>query len=153
MVEMASDGMMVKQRYHFDVQPEEVFKALTKPKRLVKWFLEDARIKPKEGSSYTFSWSGGTSQTGRVEKVIPNRLLVLFWPNTVKGKRFETQVSFRLSKKGKGTLLEVEHTGFKEGPDWVWLFGAIQSGWAYYLMNLKSVMNEGVDLRSKHDAP
>jgi uncharacterized protein YndB with AHSA1/START domain len=150
---MSSDEMIVRQRYYYDADPNVVFKALTKPKKLVKWFLEDAKIKPKEGSSYTFTWGDGMSHTGRVEKAVPDRFLVLSWPDTIKGKVYKTQAAFTLTKKGKGTLLEVAHTGFKEGPDWVWLYGAIQSGWAYYLTNLKSVLGEGVDLRSRYDNP
>jgi len=150
---MAPNEMVVKQRYFYNADPDEVFNALTKPKRLVKWFLEDAKIKPKEGSSYTFTWGGGFSHTGKVEKVVTDRSLVLSWPDTIKGKVYTTRASFTLAKKGKGTLLDLVHTGFKEGPDWVWLYGAIQSGWAYYLTNLKSVLNEGVDLRSKYDNP
>jgi uncharacterized protein YndB with AHSA1/START domain len=150
---MASNELIVRQRYYYDADPDKVFRALTKPKRLTKWFLKDAKIKPKEGSSYTFTWGDGASHTGRVERVVPARSLVLTWPDTIKGKLYKTQVSFTLTKKGKGTLLEVAHDGFKEGPDWVWLYGAIQSGWAYYLTNLKSVLEEGVDLRSGYDNP
>jgi len=143
----------IKVRYYYDASPADVFKALTKPKKLTKWFLDDARIKPKEGTGYEFSWKGYPSQKGRVEKVVTDRLLILTWPNVVKGKVYHTKVSFNLAKKGKGTILEVTHTGFEEGDDWIWLYGAIQAGWAYFLMNLKSVLTEGVDLRSKHDAP
>jgi uncharacterized protein YndB with AHSA1/START domain len=150
---MSFSEMIVRQRYYYDADPDEVFKALTKPKKLVKWFLEEAKIKPKVGSSYTFTWEEGVSHSGKVEKVVPDKSLVLSWPDTIKGKVYRTEVSFTLTKKGKGTLLEVVHMGFKEGPDWVWLYGAIQSGWTYYLTNLKSVLNEGVDLRSKYDSP
>jgi uncharacterized protein YndB with AHSA1/START domain len=143
----------IEVRYYYDASPADVFKALTKPKRLTEWFLDEAKIKPIQGSAYEFSWKGYPSQKGKVEKVLPDRLLVLSWPNTVKRKVYHTKVSFGLAKKGKGTMLEVKHTGFGEGDDWVWLYGAIQAGWAYFLMNLKSVLSEGVDLRSTHDAP
>jgi uncharacterized protein YndB with AHSA1/START domain len=143
----------IKARYYLDAPPSEVFKALTEPKKLAKWFLDDARFEPKEGSTYEFFWKGYPSQKGKVEKVVVDRLLVLTWPNTVKAKVYRTKVSFALSRKGKGTILGLTHTGFGEGDDWVWLYGAIQAGWAYSLTNLKSVLSEGVDLRSKHDAP
>ena len=86
-------------------------------------------------------------------KVVPGRLLLLSWPNTFKGKTFETQARFTLKKKRSGTLLTVRHTGFEEGDDWVWLYGAVQSGWAYFLTNLKSVLANGKDLRSEFDQP
>lgn len=150
---MASNELVIEQAYYYPVPPEKVFKALTKKKLLVKWFLKDATIKAKEGTKYKFVWEGGFSHVGKVAKVVQDKTLVLSWPDTINGKLYETAASFTLAKKGKGTLLKVRHTGFKEGNDWVELFGAIQSGWAYYLTNLKSVLGEGVDLRSKHDSP
>jgi len=145
--------LVVEQEYYYEASPQKVFAALTKPKKLVRWFLNDAKIKPKEGSGYTFTWEGGTSHTGKVKKVVPDRTLILTWPDRIKGKLYETEVTFALRRKGDGTILKVTHTGFKEGDDWVSLYGAIESGWAYFLMNLKSLLSEGVDLRSKHDNP
>ena len=143
----------IKVRYYYDAAPEEVYRALTVPSGLTKWFVDGARIRPRSGGSYSFSWKGYPTQKGRVEKAVSNKLLVLEWPNSVRGKLYETKVAFALAKKGKGTVLEVKHTGFEEGDDWVWLYGAIQAGWAYFLMNLKSVLGQGVDLRSENDAP
>jgi len=150
---LPSKKRVIEQEYYYDATPETVFRALTAPRELVKWFLSDAKIKPKEGSSYTFTWQGGSSHTGRVEKVESCRRLVLSWPDKIKGKVYETQASFTLKKKGKGTLLKLKHAGFKKGDDWIWLYEAIQSGWAYFLTNLKSVLSQGTDLRSKFDNP
>ncbi len=150
---MPSRKHVIEQEYYYDATPETVFRALTVPKELVRWFLSDAKIKPKEGSSYTFTWHGGYSHKGKVEKLAPGRTLVLTWPDELKGKVYETRAAFTLRKKGKGTLLKLKHSGFKEGDDWVWLYGAVQSGWAYFLTNLKSVLSQGVDLRSKFDNP
>jgi len=143
--------LVVEQQYYYDASPQKVFAALTKPKKLVKWFLKDAKIKPKEGTSYTFTWDAGASHTGKVKKVVPDRTLVLSWPDTIEGKIYLTEATFTLRPKGDGTILKITHVGFKEGDDWIRLYGAVQSGWAYFLTNLKSVMAEGVDLRSKHD--
>ncbi|MBI3859586.1 MAG: SRPBCC domain-containing protein [Thaumarchaeota archaeon] len=145
--------LVISQAYYVDAPPEVVFKALTQPKQLTKWFLSSAKIRPIEGTSYTFTWNGGSSHTGKVKRVTPNRSLVLTWPDRFKGKTYITEASFSLSKKGTGTMLKLKHTGFKEGDDWLWLFGAVQSGWAYFLTNLKSVLSGGKDLRSKYDSP
>lgn len=150
---VAPSKLVIEQSYYYDVPPGKVFRALTEPKKLVKWFLKSAKIEPVTGSSFTFKWEGGHTNKGKVLKVSRDRSLVLTWPDVINGKRYPTQASFTLAKKGKGTVLTVKHTGFKDGDDWVWLFGAIQSGWAYFLMNLKSVLEQGVDLRSKHDSP
>ena len=143
----------ITQTYFYEAPPETVFRALTEPKQLTRWFLKSARIRPVEGSSYSFAWEGYDRQTGKVLKVIPDRLLLLSWPNSFKGRTYLTDARFTLKRKGSGTLLTVKHTGFGEGEDWVWLYGAVQSGWAYFLTNLKSVLSQGADLRSKYDEP
>ena len=143
----------VEAKYYLETTPDKVFDAISNPETLTKWFLSSAKIKPVKGSTYTFKWQGGFTHKGKVKKATKNKSLALTWPDEFKGKTFETEVEFTLRPKGKGTVLKVRHTGFKKGDDWLWLYGAIQSGWAYYLMNLKSLLGQGVDLRSEHDEP
>jgi uncharacterized protein YndB with AHSA1/START domain len=145
--------LVIAQTYFYESSPDVIFRALTEPKQLTKWFVSSAKIKPVEGSGYTLGWKGFPSQKGVVKKVTPDRLLVMSWPNKIEGKMFMTEARFTLRKKAGGTLLTVKHTGFEEGDDWVWLFGAVQSGWAYFLTNLKSVLAQGTDLRSELDQP
>jgi uncharacterized protein YndB with AHSA1/START domain len=144
----------IEQTYYYAARPSEVFAALTEPDRLATWFLDSARISLKKGGSFRFVWQGGYSIRGKVKKVDPEKLLVLAWIDRFEsGKVFETEARFDLEKKGKGTLLTVTHRGFKKGPKWVQLYGAIQSGWAHYLTNLRSVLEHDTDLRSPHDVP
>ena len=150
---MASKRLAIRQKYYYEALPSAVFRALTVPEELAKWFLKEAKIRPVAGTPYTFTWLGGSTHTGTVKKASASRTLVLTWPYKVKGKVYLTEAAFKLTPKGNGTVLELKHTGFKEGDDWVWLFGAIQSGWAYFLTNLKSVLGGGSDLRSEHDGP
>jgi hypothetical protein len=56
--------------------------------------------------------------------------------------------TFKLSKKGKGTLLKLDHQGFVGVQE----LAASTAGWTYYLSNLKSLLDHGIDLRSKEDA-
>ncbi len=150
---MAAKRPVVEQAYYFEAGPQTLFRCLTTRRELVRWFLSDAKIKPEAGTDYTFAWHGGYSHAGVVRKVVKDKSLVLSWPDKIGGKVYETEVSFTLSKKGKGAMLKLRHTGFKDGKDWVWLFGAVQSGWAYYMTNLKSVLLQGKDLRSDFDNP
>ena len=150
---MPPKARIVEQEYYYDATPDKVFRALTVPKELKRWFLSDAKIRAKEGSTYKFTWEGGFSHTGEVEKVEIGREVVLTWPDKIKNKVYPTRVSFTMKRKGRGTILKVKHTGFKDDEDWIQLFGGVQSGWAYYLTNLKSVLSQGVDLRSKFDDP
>jgi uncharacterized protein YndB with AHSA1/START domain len=142
----------ITQRYYFSVPPKRVFAALTDPKQLSRWFVEKATISPQKGKSFEFTWRGGYTLKGKVTEVGAQRRLGLDWNDRFDGgKTFETHVRFVLRKNGRGTVLTLTHRGFKSGKKWVVLYGAIQSGWAFYMANLRSVLEHGTDLRSKLD--
>jgi hypothetical protein len=88
---------------------------------------------------------------GKVKTADPSKTLRVQWVDRFEGKVLETEARFVLVKRGKGTQLTVTHRGFKAGKKWVALYGAIESGWAYYLTNLRSVLEHGIDLRSDRD--
>lgn len=142
----------IEQTYRLAAPPERVFAALTDPEELVKWFVDKAEFSPKKGGSFRLKWAAGYSLKGRVKAIEPPKKLHLAWIDRFEGgKVFETEARFSLKKKGKGTLLTVTHRGFKSGKQWIALYGGIQSGWAYYLSNLRSVLDHGTDLRSEFD--
>jgi uncharacterized protein YndB with AHSA1/START domain len=107
----------------------------------------------RKGGSYRLTWAAGYTMRGKVRSADPPKQLSVRWIDRFEGGRvFETDARFSFSRRGKGTQLTVTHRGFKSGKKWVALYGAIQSGWAYYLTNLRSVLEHGVDLRSNRDA-
>jgi uncharacterized protein YndB with AHSA1/START domain len=142
----------IEQTFFVAAPPARVYSALTQPRQLTKWFLESASINPKAGSAFRFTWPGGYALKGKVEAAVSARRLELEWRDRFDGgPTFRTRVRFTLRKKGKGTVLTVTHRGFKNGKRWVALYGSIQAGWAYYLSNLRSVLEHGIDLRSELD--
>jgi uncharacterized protein YndB with AHSA1/START domain len=149
---MAPRTLAIEHTYYLEAPPSKVFEALATPEGLSGWFLQSAKIEPKAGSEYTFTWQGGYKHTARVLAAVPGRRLVLGWPNRVGRTTRTTVVSFTLHKKGKGTRLELRHEGYPATGSWLEVYGATQSGWAYFLTNLKSVLATGRDLRSDHDA-
>ncbi len=142
----------VEQTYYLAVAPARVFAALTQPKLLAGWFAPRAEVELRKGGTYRLEWAPGAAMKGKVRSVEAPSKLVIAWHDRPKGpKAFDTVARFRLKRKGRGTLLHLRHEGFRSGKNWVWLFGQVESGWAYYLMNLKSVLEHGVDLRSDLD--
>jgi len=143
----------VHQTFYYAVPPRRVFSALTRPRDLTRWFVAKATFVPKKGSTFQLAWRGGYVLKGRVSSAVAPRKLDLEWIDRFSGgKTFRTEVRFEIAKKGKGSLLSVTHRGFKTGKKWTALYGGIQSGWAYYLTNLKSVLEHGIDLRSDLDS-
>jgi len=141
----------IEQTYYYAARPEKVFAALTEADQLARWFVDRAVTAPRKGGAFRLTW-GKYTLRGRVRAIDPPRKIVLDWVDRFEGgKELVTKARFVLQKKGKGTLLTVTHSGFKDGKKWIALFGAVQSGWAYYLTNLRSVLDHGTDLRTEHD--
>jgi uncharacterized protein YndB with AHSA1/START domain len=142
----------IEQTYYYAASPKRVFSALTEPKELVRWILQEAVIELREGATFRFTWRGGYTMKGKVRAVRPPTRIELGWTDRFpRGKVFKTAARFDLRKKGPGTLLKLTHSGFKSGRKWVVLYGAVESGWAYYLTNLRAVLEHGIDLRSDLD--
>lgn len=138
----------IEQSYYFKAPPKRVFQALIDPKILVKWFLSKARVVAKEGGTYYFDWIGGYHMTGKVKQYDLNKIVSYSWHDRLPGGEMaDTIAAFQVAKKGRGTLLRLHHSGFTDPEH----FAECSSRWAYYLTNLKSVLDWGTDVRSKYD--
>lgn len=115
---------------------------------LTRWFLSNAKVEDKAGGRYEFSWIGGYHMKGNVSEFQPGKKVVFSWHDKVsRGKTVETTAAFSIEKKGAGTILTLRHSGFRDPEH----YAECASRWAYYLTNLKSVLESGTDLRSKYD--
>jgi uncharacterized protein YndB with AHSA1/START domain len=138
----------IEQSYYFKASSKKVFQAITDPEILVKWFLSKAKVVPKEGGTYSFEWMGGYHMTGMIKQFEPHKTVSYSWHDKISnGEMVETTASFQVAKKGRGSLLKLHHSGFTNAEH----YAECSSRWAYYLTNLKSVLDWGTDVRSKYD--
>ena len=141
----------IEHTFYYRASRARVFAALTEPDQLARWFVDKAAITPKKGAPFRFRWKSYTLR-GRVRSVDPPGKLVLTWVDRFgKEKPLETEARIELHRHGPGTRLTLTHRGFRSGKKWIALYGAIEAGWAYYLTNLRSVLEHGTDLRSDLD--
>jgi uncharacterized protein YndB with AHSA1/START domain len=145
---MAGTTLTVRQSYQIHAPVTRVFRALTEPSELTKWFLGEATLPHRRGEAYQFVWKGGYRLEGRVLEYVANRRLSLTWPSDRLG---DTRLTFTVRRSGRGTRLTLRHSGYKTSRPWLEMYGGTQWGWAYYLMNLKSVLEHGHDLRDPSD--
>ena len=130
----------LEQTFFFEVPTTRVFQALTEQELLLKWFLTKAKLEPRVGGEYRFEWNSGYSLKGRISTFRKNESLAYTFGLE------DDIVSFELSRRGKGTLLTL-----RDGLTDMDSLASRAGHWAYYLMNLKSVLENGKDLRSKLD--
>ena len=137
-----------EQWYELHRPPAEVFAALTDPKKLVLWFLSGAKIEARKDGPFGFDWEGGYHMDGAVLDIDPGKSVAFRWVDAQPdGTQVVTRVDFTVAPSGSGTLLSMRHTGFTSPTH----YAECASRWAYYLTNLKSVLDHGTDLRSPND--
>jgi uncharacterized protein YndB with AHSA1/START domain len=140
----------VNHQYFVRASPDAVFHALTDPHWLTRWLCDRAEVSAKQGGTYLLAWNDGPTHTGTIVEFRKGRRVALAW--TWPGVELQgTVLSFSVRAREGGTVLTVEHSGFPRLEEWTELYGGAEWGWTYFALNLKSVLENGHDLRSKYD--
>ena len=141
-------GFVARQEYHIRARSASVFRALTEPSHLVKWFLSAAKLTPRKGGLFAFDWSQGYHMDGRVLRYERPRSVTFLWVDRLpSGRTVQTRAAFTIRSEAGGSILSLRHTGFRDPKH----FAECSARWAYYLTNLKSVLEHRTDLRSDLD--
>jgi len=113
---------IVREQIEIAAPPEKVFRALTDPARLAKWWgapdkylTQNWQVDLRVGGR----WSGDVTEGGRVTgtghgeilELDPPRLLVWSW-NTSWDESSGSTIRYELTPTATGTRVEVTHSGF-----------------------------------------
>jgi uncharacterized protein YndB with AHSA1/START domain len=131
--------------------PSKVFKAISEPQLLTRWFMDRATLPPRKGGNYSFAWEGGPTHVGKVLEFIRGRRITLAWTWPGQEHLGATKLMLSVQSKKNGSVVWFTHSGFRTGGEWVDLYEGALRGWTYFMMNLKSVLENGHDLRSPDD--
>ena len=131
--------------------PEEVYRAVTDPAQIVKWFAPYARVDPRVGGKYDISWSPEMHGGGEITVWDPPRHFSQYSERSVayscEGKPVETGVAqkiaidYYIEAIGDGmTRLRLVQSGF--GPEAAWddEYEATKTGWTDFLKKLKEIL-------------
>ena len=128
--------------------PLSIFDYLVDAKKLESWFPDQAVTEPQLGGRYHFHWDDRDGVwNGRITYFIRGNSLNYTWQ--APDEEYETSVEFKLSPQGSGTLVELTHSGFTSNA----AMDKMVKDWEFYLQNLKSVIEEGTDLRATRRRP
>ena len=116
------------------VEPEKVWKALTDPRELTRWFPLEARVEPGAGGSILYSWGPEMGSPNRIEIWEPARRLLL--SETLPGGVTLALDFILVGERGR-TTLRLVHEGFRDGADWSDEYDAFSRGWDYELRSLR----------------
>lgn len=131
--------------------PEEVFRAITDPAQIVKWFAPYARVDGRLGGEYVISWDPALEGGGVISVWDPPQHFGEYSERSVaydcEGKPVDTGVpqkiaiDYYIEAIGDGvTRLRLVQSGF--GPEAAWddEFEATKRGWADFLKTLKEIL-------------
>jgi uncharacterized protein YndB with AHSA1/START domain len=121
--------------WYFLQAPARVWDCLTQPELLNQWFMKND-FKAEVGHQFTFTnkpkvafgWDGIVYS--EVLEVVPQQKLVYTWkagpqPGVI---TMDTTLTWTLTPQGEGTLLKLEHKGFKGMKNYMSSF-IMEKGW------------------------
>jgi uncharacterized protein YndB with AHSA1/START domain len=136
---VSTDTAPIARDVEIGAAAEDVFRLLTEPEKLARWWPDSAEIDARVGGRFRFVFRGGEAVvTGEVTRFEPPRALALAWFPSGRPE-VETQIEFTVTPLGDDrSRVEVVHSGWEEAPE---LRPMHDEGWAYFLGRLKEAMS------------
>jgi uncharacterized protein YndB with AHSA1/START domain len=132
-------------RMEINAPVDAVWRALTDPTELIRWFPLEAKIEPGAGGRIWTAW--GDAHRNGEEIVIwePNRRLKTVrrsdtFSEALHGDdaaRIPITIDYQLEGKGGTTILRLVHSGFQRGTRWDEEYDGTRRGWGFELRGLR----------------
>ena len=137
----------IEREVYVEAAPEVVFEVVSSPDHLKEWWPDDARYEPVPGSVGEIVFgdpaAGGAVAAFTVVEARPPRAFSFRWTHPADEVAAEDNsllVTFDLTPSGRGTLLRMTETGFRERG---WEVAVLEeqyrehvTGWDFYLPRL-----------------
>ena len=133
-------------RIEIDVPIEEVWKAITEAKELVRWFAPKMIVEPGVGGFVLADWGRGLGWKTAMKVWEPNRDLRLVetrdramsvLPIEEPLPPCKLMQDFYLEGEGGKTVLRLVHSGFGSSTDWDGEYEGTRTGWAACFLRMK----------------
>ena len=157
MSEEKYDWSTVVKKVYIETDKQTVSDAWLKVDGLNQWFLREAVYTSKSGEkrkntfqvgdSYIWRWHGyadDVNESGEVRSLSPYEFSFSFAGGSL--------CSVKIEEFKTGTLLTLSQSNIptdEKGKSFYHI--GCSNGWTFYLTNLKSVLEGGLDLRNKHE--
>ena len=123
---------------HIDAPADAVWRALTEPDEISRWFAPVASGTSGLGGQITVSWGGG-EWTSEIVEWDPGRHLQLqdVVPEGQAAPEPGTALDYYVEGKDGRTVVRMVNSGFSAEDDWDDFFHMLENGWAFFLWNLR----------------
>ncbi|MBI4631780.1 MAG: SRPBCC domain-containing protein [Chloroflexi bacterium] len=136
----------LKFKLHINVPISEVYRAFAHQTLWQDWFSDTCQCEPRVGGRLYWYWREGFYALGTYTALEPHKKIAFTWDG--KGEPAPTKVQITLTEKEGGTTVTLSHSRIGSGGKWKQTIRDIENGWNESLANLKSVLEEGIDLRT-----
>jgi uncharacterized protein YndB with AHSA1/START domain len=125
--------------------PDEIWRALTEAKELVRWFSPQARVTPGKGGSMFWGWDGHWAWESEIDAWEPGKRLRLVEHrpafdvkgDPLPGEAQHLAMEFTLETHAGRTRLRLVHSGFGQGSNWDDELESVSHGWQFELRGLR----------------
>lgn len=160
------DWSTFTRRINIKSTPQTIYDAWATQKGLEKWFLRNAFFKTPNGDTvdrdthvqpndtYTWRWFGyddNTTEQGHI--VAANGSDYLCFTFCSEAAQTNMQVSVIIQQEAGETIVELKQFNIPTDERGKTNFHiGCTEGWVFYLTNLKSILEGGIDLRNRNEA-
>ncbi|MGA2667350.1 MAG: SRPBCC domain-containing protein [Ignavibacteria bacterium] len=134
------DWSQFTQRVAVAAPAEKVFRMWTDPKLMSKWLVSDAKMHLKKDGSYEWTWLGGYKDSGQILNIRKPTKLIFTFAGSI------CEVEIKKDKRGSLVNLRQYNIPITEEHKSATHLGC-SNGWTFYLTNLKTFLEYGIDLR------
>ncbi len=136
----------------FEATPEEIWRALTEPEQIVKWFAVDAEVEPREGGRHYVSWGEGVDAEHEITIWDAPRHLRVVGRMDAEAPSSATLVEdYTIEVRGDRTVLRLVHSGIPTDPSWDGFYDGTASGWPIALHFMRYVVEHHLDHKAATD--
>ncbi|NNM32259.1 MAG: SRPBCC domain-containing protein [Gemmatimonadetes bacterium] len=132
------DTRDVDMEVQVDAPADAVWRALTQPEEISRWFAPSVSGEPGPGGHITVSWGGG-EWTSKIVAWDVGRHLGLrdMVPEGQEAPEPGTALDYFVEEREGKTVVRMVNSGFSAGDDWDDYFHMLENGWAFFLWNLR----------------
>ena len=134
-------GRTLEKEIFINASPERVFRALTEPAELERWFVQKAEVDLRPGGAIRLEWAPDAVEIGTILVVESPHRLSYSWHAL---EPSPTIITFELTVENGGTRLRLTHTGIGAGEDWDRYYTSVKSGWSAHLGDLAAWLETGI---------
>jgi uncharacterized protein YndB with AHSA1/START domain len=124
-----------------------IYRAFTSATAVREWLCHISTSNPEEGGWFNFAWNNGYYASGHFINLVPNGAVSMAWIGKNEPNWTVVEVTINPTDNKDNNLVRMFHKGFGEGEVWDTARQRMVSGWELGLNNLKSTLEDGIDLR------